>query len=196
MCPCEVPHGRGFSRLAALPPCSEYNANTAIPVRRHATSRIVICCFSRLALSSPLTSPTVLILVPRSQGLSVLYGVHTSIFRASVRRSLPGNPKSGHPRRDQVSDRNRKYPNLDVVRQDLELCFENAKKYNVKDGPIWKDTKHLHVCLRRKSVVYATQLISFRHLSTRNTPGGHLVRVWLPSPGVVGCKPPYRAPYR
>jgi chromatin structure-remodeling complex subunit RSC4 len=41
-----------------------------------------------------------------------------------------------------------KYPNLDAVRLDLELCFKNAKKYNMKDSPIWKDAKHLHVRLR------------------------------------------------
>ena len=41
-----------------------------------------------------------------------------------------------------------KYPDLDAVRQDLELCFKNAKKYNMKDSPIWKDAKHLHVCFR------------------------------------------------
>ena len=35
-----------------------------------------------------------------------------------------------------------KYPSLDAVRQDLELCFKNAKKYNMKDSPIRKDAKH------------------------------------------------------
>ncbi|KAJ7754944.1 RSC complex protein [Mycena maculata] len=35
------------------------------------------------------------------------------------------------------------YPTLEAVRQDFELCFENAKKYNMKDSPIWKDAKDL-----------------------------------------------------
>lgn len=64
-----------------------------------------------------------------------------------------------------------KYPSLDAVRQDLELCFKNAKKYNMRDSPIWKDAKHLHVCFRLQSVVFATQLTSSRNSSTRNTPG-------------------------
>lgn len=46
-----------------------------------------------------------------------------------------------------------KYPDLDAVRQDLELCFKNAKKYNMKDSPIWKDAKHLHVCCRPQSII-------------------------------------------
>jgi len=114
------------------------------------------------AVSSPLTSSTVLILGSWSQGLSALYGVHASAaVKTSVRGLLPANPKSGRPRRDQVSNINRKYPNLDVVRQDLEFRLENAREYSVKDGPIWGDAKHLNVCLRRKSAVYATQLTSF-----------------------------------
>jgi len=64
-----------------------------------------------------------------------------------------------------------KYPNLEAVRQDLELCFKNAKKYNIRDSPIWKDAKHLHVCCRFQSAIYATRLTSARNLSTRNTPG-------------------------
>lgn len=64
-----------------------------------------------------------------------------------------------------------KYSNLDTVRQDLELCFKNAKKYNMKDSPIWKDAKHLHVRHRHQSTVYVTRLTSYRNLSTRNTPG-------------------------
>jgi len=65
----------------------------------------------------------------------------------------------------------KKYPSLDAVRQDLELCFKNAKKYNIKDSPIWKDAKHLHVCRRHQSAIYVTRLTPFRNLSTRNTPG-------------------------
>jgi len=65
-----------------------------------------------------------------------------------------------------------KYPDLDAVRQDLELCFKNAKKYNMKDSPIWKDAKHLHVGLRLQTSVHMTQLTSLiRNLSTRSTHG-------------------------
>ncbi|KAJ7492311.1 RSC complex protein [Mycena latifolia] len=35
------------------------------------------------------------------------------------------------------------YPTLEAVRQDFELCFENAKLYNRKDSEIWKDAKDL-----------------------------------------------------
>ncbi|KAJ7361410.1 RSC complex protein [Mycena albidolilacea] len=35
------------------------------------------------------------------------------------------------------------YPTLEAVRQDFELCFENAKSYNMKDSPIWRDAKDL-----------------------------------------------------
>ncbi|KAG6337064.1 hypothetical protein ID866_2017 [Astraeus odoratus] len=36
-----------------------------------------------------------------------------------------------------------RYPSLDEVRQDFELCFTNAKRYNIKDSPIWLDAKFL-----------------------------------------------------
>ncbi|KAJ7070729.1 RSC complex protein [Mycena amicta] len=35
------------------------------------------------------------------------------------------------------------YPTLEAVRQDFELCFENAKNYNLPDSPIWKNAKDL-----------------------------------------------------
>ncbi|KAJ7170159.1 RSC complex protein [Mycena filopes] len=35
------------------------------------------------------------------------------------------------------------YPTLEAVRQDFELCFENAKTYNMKDSIIWRDAKDL-----------------------------------------------------
>ncbi|KAF7347563.1 Stearoyl-CoA desaturase [Mycena venus] len=35
------------------------------------------------------------------------------------------------------------YPTLEAVRQDFELCFENAKTYNMKDSVIWRDAKDL-----------------------------------------------------
>lgn len=37
------------------------------------------------------------------------------------------------------------YASLEEVRQDFELCFTNAKQYNMKDSPIWKDAKELLV---------------------------------------------------
>lgn len=37
------------------------------------------------------------------------------------------------------------YPSLEAVRQDFELCFTNAKTYNMKDSAIWKDAKELLV---------------------------------------------------
>jgi hypothetical protein len=37
------------------------------------------------------------------------------------------------------------YQSLEGVKHDLDLCFANAKKYNMKDSEIWKDAKHLHV---------------------------------------------------
>jgi len=59
----------------------------------------------------------------------------------------------------------------DAVRWDLELCFKNAKVYDMKDSPIWKDAKHLHVCWRHQSVIYATRQTSLRNLSTTNASG-------------------------
>ncbi|KAL4070665.1 RSC complex protein [Scleroderma citrinum] len=35
------------------------------------------------------------------------------------------------------------YPSLDEVRLDFELCFTNAKRYNIKESPIWLDAKFL-----------------------------------------------------
>ena len=39
------------------------------------------------------------------------------------------------------------YPTLAEFQQDIENCFRNAKKYNMRDSPIWKDAKVLHVRL-------------------------------------------------
>jgi chromatin structure-remodeling complex subunit RSC4 len=41
-------------------------------------------------------------------------------------------------------DRNQ-YPTLEAVKNDLEQCFVNAKRYNQRDSQIWKDAKLLHV---------------------------------------------------
>lgn len=37
------------------------------------------------------------------------------------------------------------YQSFEDVRQDLETCFRNAKRYNMKESQIWKDAKSLHV---------------------------------------------------
>ena len=38
------------------------------------------------------------------------------------------------------------YPSLLTVKNDLEQCFRNAKRYNLKDSQIFNDAKFLHVC--------------------------------------------------
>lgn len=38
------------------------------------------------------------------------------------------------------------YPTLIAVKNDLEQCFRNAKRYNLKDSQIFNDAKFLHVC--------------------------------------------------
>ncbi|KAI0368867.1 Bromodomain-containing protein [Pilatotrama ljubarskyi] len=38
----------------------------------------------------------------------------------------------------------REYASLEDVRQDIETCFRNAKRYNMKESKIWKDAKFLH----------------------------------------------------
>ncbi|EJC98735.1 Bromodomain-containing protein, partial [Fomitiporia mediterranea MF3/22] len=35
------------------------------------------------------------------------------------------------------------YPSLEALRQDLDTCFKNAKRYNQRESRIWKDAKHL-----------------------------------------------------
>ncbi|KAJ7597482.1 RSC complex protein [Mycena floridula] len=35
------------------------------------------------------------------------------------------------------------YPTLEAVRQDFELCFNNAKEFNMKESVIWRDAKDL-----------------------------------------------------
>ena len=98
--------------------------------------------------------------------------------QTSVRKLLPANPKPGHPRRDQVSDRNLIACQPGRIRQDLEFCFKNAKKYNMEDSPIWKDAKRFHVWWRHKSVIYVTRLTYLRNLSTRDMPGWRETDRW------------------
>ncbi|KAG6910499.1 hypothetical protein DXG01_009918 [Tephrocybe rancida] len=38
---------------------------------------------------------------------------------------------------------NGSYPTLSAVKQDFELCFSNAKQYNMKGSDIWRDAKDL-----------------------------------------------------
>lgn len=46
------------------------------------------------------------------------------------------------------------YDTLEAVRQDLETCFRNAKRYNMKESQIWKDAKHLHVSTSHSRDIY------------------------------------------
>lgn len=41
------------------------------------------------------------------------------------------------------------YPSLEAVKSDFELCFHNAKQYNMKDSGIWRDAKDLLVSTSR-----------------------------------------------
>lgn len=45
------------------------------------------------------------------------------------------------------------YFSLDEVREDFELCFTNAKRYNMKESPIWLDAKFLLVSNLRYPLV-------------------------------------------
>ncbi|KAI0778968.1 Bromodomain-containing protein [Trametes elegans] len=38
----------------------------------------------------------------------------------------------------------REYASLEDFKQDIETCFRNAKRYNMKESQIWKDAKFLH----------------------------------------------------
>ncbi|KAL7285080.1 hypothetical protein ACG7TL_000172 [Trametes sanguinea] len=38
----------------------------------------------------------------------------------------------------------REYASMEEVLQDLETCFRNAKRYNMRESQIWKDAKFLH----------------------------------------------------
>ena len=42
------------------------------------------------------------------------------------------------------------YPKLSELQNDIETCFRNAKKYNVRDSVIWKDAKVLHVSVAQQ----------------------------------------------
>ena len=39
----------------------------------------------------------------------------------------------------------KEYGTLVDIKQDLETCFRNAKRYNMKESQIFKDAKFLHV---------------------------------------------------
>lgn len=63
-----------------------------------------------------------------------------------------------------------KYPSLDEVRQDFELCFTNAKRYNMKDSPIWLDAKFLLVStLNYLLLSFTHTLCAYRNSPTRST---------------------------
>ena len=61
------------------------------------------------------------------------------------------------------------YPSLDEVRQDFELCFTNAKRYNIKESPIWLDAKFLLVSDQANFGPYIYDSLQFRNLSTKST---------------------------
>ncbi|EPQ60463.1 Bromodomain-containing protein [Gloeophyllum trabeum ATCC 11539] len=42
------------------------------------------------------------------------------------------------------------YHSLESVKQDLEMVFHNAKRYNMKDSQIWKDAKTLHKLVKKE----------------------------------------------
>ena len=44
------------------------------------------------------------------------------------------------------------YPSLIAVKTDLEQCFRNAKRYNLKDSQIFNDAKFLHVCFSHSGI--------------------------------------------
>jgi hypothetical protein len=65
------------------------------------------------------------------------------------------------------------YPLLDEVRQDFELCFTNAKRYNMKESPIWLDAKFLLVSIPEDPTMpfqLIPTTISLRNSPTRSTP--------------------------
>ncbi|KAI0078855.1 Bromodomain-containing protein [Panus rudis PR-1116 ss-1] len=43
------------------------------------------------------------------------------------------------------------YTSFEDVRQDLEQCFKNAKRYNMKDSQIWRDAKYLHKVVTKEA---------------------------------------------
>jgi hypothetical protein len=45
------------------------------------------------------------------------------------------------------------YPSLIAVKNDLEQCFRNAKRYNLKDSQIFNDAKFLHVCRLHSNMI-------------------------------------------
>lgn len=65
-----------------------------------------------------------------------------------------------------------KYPSLDEVRLDFELCFTNAKRYNMKDSPIWLDAKFLLVSTLwfYSYLLHSHLLCTYRNSPTRSTP--------------------------
>ena len=38
-----------------------------------------------------------------------------------------------------------KYTSFEELRQDFELCFKNARRYNIRESQIWRDAKTLQV---------------------------------------------------
>ena len=57
------------------------------------------------------------------------------------------------------------YQSLIAVKNDLDQCFRNAKRYNVKESQIFNDAKFLHVCptiLRSSITSFPSQKLTSR----------------------------------
>ena len=50
------------------------------------------------------------------------------------------------------------YKSLEDVKDDIVHCFTNAKKYNLKNSPIWLDAKTLHVSRWLLPIIRQTQM--------------------------------------
>ncbi|KDQ15702.1 hypothetical protein BOTBODRAFT_31587 [Botryobasidium botryosum FD-172 SS1] len=54
------------------------------------------------------------------------------------------------------------YDSLDALKADLDTCFRNAKRYNIKDSQIWQDARALHKLSSKefKRITGSTQPVS------------------------------------
>ena len=57
------------------------------------------------------------------------------------------------------------YAFFEEVKGDFELCFKNAKKYNMKESQIWQDAKHLHVSI--SPCHHPARLVLLLYISSR-----------------------------
>ena len=59
------------------------------------------------------------------------------------------------------------YQSLVAVKNDLDQCFRNAKRYNLKESQIFNDAKFLHVCslcfyILSKNLIFPAQKLTSR----------------------------------